>query len=180
MKIVERARLMKFFSSSSSSWKAWAALESPRVAWRSSRLSHHSSVMQDSVNRNKLVRFANNFMAYREQHDSVQPAFTPPSRPVGEISRSQLMFVMTPLTQLPLGRGSMWRFNEFARGQPHQDNKPYTPKETEWNWALFRHRWPAILDAFQQGYRNPRALWDFPGVGSLPAPVQPLSRPRVA
>jgi hypothetical protein len=133
---------------------------------------------QDSVNRDKLVRFANNLMAYREQHDAVQPAFTPPRCVMNEVNRSELMYAMTPLTQLPLGGGATWRYTEFADKQRDRDGNPNTPQETERNWARFEDRWPAILSAFAQGYRNPRALWQFPNVNA-PLPL-PGARPRVA
>ncbi|WP_163991015.1 hypothetical protein [Pyxidicoccus caerfyrddinensis] len=120
--------------------------------------------------REALIAIANNCFAWREQHDAVQPAFTPPSRPPDEVSRPELMQALTPLLCLQLGT-VMWNFSDYAATQRDRDFNPLTARPTEYNWASFADRWPAILTAFALGYRNPAALW------SLPPPLVPAGSP---
>jgi hypothetical protein len=111
--------------------------------------------------REALIASANNYLAWREQHDVVQPAFTLPQPPAGEVSRSELMRAMTPLLRLELGRVA-WEFSDYTATQRDKDYNPLTSKPTEYNWALFADRWPAILHTFALGYRHPEALWEMP------------------
>jgi hypothetical protein len=111
--------------------------------------------------RDALIAFANNYLAWREQHDAVQPAFTPPAPKVGEVSRPTLMRAMTPTLRLPLGPIA-WEFTDYTRTLKDRDGNFLTSKPTEYNWALFEDRWPAILDAFELGYGNQEALWALP------------------
>lgn len=111
--------------------------------------------------RDALIAFANNYLAWREQHDAVQPAFTPPTPKVGEVSRSVLMRAMTPTLRLPIGPIA-WEFSDYTRALKDRDGNLLTSKPTEYNWALFEDRWPAILNAFQLGYANREALWAMP------------------
>jgi hypothetical protein len=108
-----------------------------------------------------LIAFANNYLAWREQHDAVQPAFTPATPKVGEVSRSTLMRALTPTLRLPLGPIA-WEFTDYTRTLKDRDGNFLTSKPTEYNWALFEDRWPAILDAFALGYGNQEALWALP------------------
>jgi hypothetical protein len=120
--------------------------------------------------RDALIAIANNCFAWREQHDAVQPAFMPPRRLPDEVSRPELMQALTPLLRLELGPVT-WNFSDYAATQRDRDANPLTSKPTEYNWAGFADRWPAILTAFALGYRNPTALW------SLPPPLIPAGSP---
>lgn len=111
--------------------------------------------------RDALIGVANNCFAWREQLDAVQPAFTPPSLLPGEVSRPDLTLAMTPLLRLGLG-AVLWNFSDYAATQRDRDANPLTSKPTEYNWALFPDRWPALLTAFELGYQNPAALWKLP------------------
>ncbi|WXH29814.1 hypothetical protein WA016_03784 [Myxococcus stipitatus] len=111
--------------------------------------------------RDALIGVANNCFAWREQLDAVQPAFTPPSTLPGEVSRPDLALAMTPLLRLGLG-AVQWNFSDYAATQRDRDHNPLTSKPTEYNWALFPDRWPALLTAFELGYQNPAALWQLP------------------
>ncbi|QSQ12124.1 hypothetical protein [Myxococcus landrumensis] len=111
--------------------------------------------------RDTLITVANNCFAWREQVDAVQPAFTPPSTLPGEVSRPDLTLAMTPLMRLGLG-SVLWKFSDYAATQQDRDYNPLTSKPTEYNWALFPDRWPALLTAFELGYRHPSALWELP------------------
>ncbi|QSQ21723.1 hypothetical protein JY651_42310 [Pyxidicoccus parkwayensis] len=120
--------------------------------------------------RDALIAIANNCFAWREQHDAVQPAFTPSSTPRDEVSRPELMQALTPLLCLQLGTVT-WNFADYAATQRDRDYNPLTSKPTEYNWASFADRWPAILTSFTLGYRNPTALW------TLPPPLVPADSP---
>ncbi|MBZ4422682.1 hypothetical protein [Myxococcus sp. RHSTA-1-4] len=120
--------------------------------------------------RDALIAIANNCFAWREQHDAVQPAFTPPGRLPDEVSRPELTQALTPLLRLQLG-SVMWNFSDYAATQRDRDSNPLTSKPTEYNWAGFEDRWPAILTAFTLGYRDPTALW------ALPQPLVPADSP---
>lgn len=113
------------------------------------------------ADRDALIAFANNYLAWREQHDAVQPAFSPPSPPEGEVPRLALMLAMTPTLRLQLGPVA-WELNDYTATQKDRDHNFLTSKPTEYNWALFEDRWPAILDAFAVGYRHREALWEMP------------------
>ncbi|NMO21401.1 hypothetical protein HPC49_45890 [Pyxidicoccus fallax] len=120
--------------------------------------------------RDALIAIANNCFAWREQHDAVQPAFTPPARLPDEVSRPDLTQAMTPLLRLELGT-VVWNFSDYAATQRDRDSNPLTSKPTEYNWASFADRWPAILTSFTLGYRNPTVMWD------LPKPLVPANSP---
>jgi hypothetical protein len=111
--------------------------------------------------RDALIGLANNFLAYREQFHAVQPAFTPAVRRADEVSRPELMKAMTPLLTLQFSTVA-WNFTDYAGTQRDRDGNVLTSKATEYNWALFTDRWPAILQAFELGYRNPAHVWNFP------------------
>ncbi|WNG62110.1 hypothetical protein F0U59_50955 [Archangium gephyra] len=115
----------------------------------------------EASERNALVAFANNYLAWHEQHNAVQPAFTPSSPRAGEVPRDALMHAMTPTLRLPLGPIA-WEFSDYSERQPDRDHNFLTSKPTEYNWAAFADRWPAILDAFALGYQHQAGLWQMP------------------
>jgi hypothetical protein len=117
--------------------------------------------------RDGLIGVANNYLAYREQFHAVQPAFTPPAHRPDEVSRLELMRALTPVLCLEMGPIE-WKFTDYASTQRDRDGRLITSKATEYNWALFSERWPAILQSFEFGYRTPKALWVAP---------KPLIRP---
>ncbi|QRK10630.1 hypothetical protein JQX13_11405 [Archangium violaceum] len=111
--------------------------------------------------RDALIACANNYLAWREQHDAVQPAFTPATQPAGEVPRSALMLAMTPTLRLQLGPVA-WELSDYTATQRDRDHNFLTSKPTEYNWAVFEDRWPAILNAFELGYRHREGLWAMP------------------
>jgi hypothetical protein len=111
--------------------------------------------------RDGLIGLANNYLAYREQFHAVQPAFTPAVRRPDEVSRTELMQALTPVLCLEMGPVE-WKFTDYSSTQRDRDGRLMTSKATEYNWALFSERWPAILQSFEFGYRNPKALWVAP------------------
>ena len=108
--------------------------------------------------RDGLIGVANNYLAYREQFHAVQPAFTPPVPPG---CGSAELTSPDPLLCLEMGSVE-WKFTDYASTQRDWDGRLLTSKATEYNWALFSERWPAILQSFEFGYRNPKALWVAP------------------
>lgn len=117
--------------------------------------------------RDGLIGVANNYLAWREQFHAVQPAFTPRAHRPDEVSRVELMRALTPVICLEMGPLA-WKFTDYSSTQRDRDGRVLTSKATEYNWALFSERWPAILQSFEFGYRNPKALWVEP---------KPLVRP---
>jgi hypothetical protein len=111
--------------------------------------------------RQALIAMANNFVAWCEQLAVVQPCFVPPRPPAGEVSRPALMQALTALLRLDFGTLE-WAFTDYASTQPDRDDRFLTSRPTEYNWALFEDRWPAILHAFEGGYRAPMELWKMP------------------
>ncbi|AKI98450.1 hypothetical protein [Archangium gephyra] len=116
---------------------------------------------EEASERDALIGFANNYLAWHEQHNAVQPAFTPSIPRQGEVPRDALMHAMTPTLRLPLGPIA-WEFSDYTERQPDRDHNLLTSKPTEYNWALFEDRWPAILDAFDVGYQHQTGLWQMP------------------
>jgi hypothetical protein len=111
--------------------------------------------------RDALIAFANNYLAWHEQHNTVQPTFTPSTHREGEVPRAALMHAMTPTLRLPLGPVA-WELSDYTCRQPDRDHNVLTSKPTEYNWALFEDRWPAILSAFDVGYQHRAGLWQMP------------------
>lgn len=108
-----------------------------------------------------LISVANNFIAHCEQFETVQPAFTPPVRRADEVPRGELLHALTPLLTLEYGT-VRWNFTDWAATQGDRDGRLLTSRPTEYNWALFQERWPAILHAFEVGYQARAALWASP------------------
>jgi hypothetical protein len=111
--------------------------------------------------REALIAMANNFVAWREQFTVVQPCFVPPRPSADEVPRPALMQALTPLLHVEFGTLE-WNFADYASTQLDRDSRFLTSQPAEYNWALFADRWPAILDAFERGYRTPVALWKMP------------------
>jgi hypothetical protein len=122
---------------------------------------------RDPQQRDRAIDLANMLLAWHEQHDVAQAAFTPPSTPPGEVNRRQLMAIATPTIGLPL-REHGWTYDAYLDHQPHSPLAP--PPTTTHNWADFRDRWPAILDSFDDAYQEPGAMWPMPN----PDPAVPL------
>ena len=116
----------------------------------------------DAAAKNQLIAFGNNLLAYREQHDAVQPAFTPGRVLPGEVDRPKLFRAITPTVALPLRSGT-WTFDGYAPDHlPARDLNPLTPRSTEYNWGEFSDRWTPILNAFEEGYSHRRDIWPMP------------------
>ncbi len=107
--------------------------------------------------KNRFIALGNNLMAWREQHDIIDPLFN--ITPKGEMSRVELLRAMTPVMQLPFPEHP-WYFDAYARRQKDRDGSVLTPQETEYNWAVFADRWPAIMDSFEHGYKHPDSVWN--------------------
>jgi hypothetical protein len=123
--------------------------------------------------RNRLIAFANNYLAYKEQHDAAQPAFTPGRILPGETPREPVWQLLTPLVDIEARYGT-WSFHGYADAHlPPRDHNPLTPRVTEYNWGTFRDRWFAILDAFDDTYAHPAAMWPQPN----PDPARGIDDP---
>ncbi|WP_257457668.1 hypothetical protein [Archangium lipolyticum] len=112
--------------------------------------------------REALIGVANNYLAWREQHDAVQVAFTPATARTDEVSRPEVMRAMTPMLVVHFGTLE-WTLADYAYGQPERDGNVLTAPPTEYGWATFWERWEPILDSFEGGYGEPEALWVMPG-----------------
>ncbi|QRK12920.1 hypothetical protein JQX13_24555 [Archangium violaceum] len=98
--------------------------------------------------REAFIAMANNYLAWREQHDTVQAVFTPAWPHADEVSRPALMRALTPLLVVHFGTLE-WTLADYAYAHPDRDGNPLTSPPTEYNWAVFWERWPPILDAFE-------------------------------
>lgn len=124
----------------------------------------------DAALRNRIVATANNLMAWREQFETVQPAFTPPATYPGEVSRPGLFGLLTPAIVVPFRFGT-WRYSRFAAEHlPPRDHNPLTPRVTEYHWGDFDDRWIGILNAFDSAYAHHDAIFPMPD----PDPMRPL------
>jgi hypothetical protein len=108
-----------------------------------------------------LTAAANLFLAWREQRDAVQPTFAPTVRRPDEVPRPALAQALTPLLCVRFGT-VRWNFSDYADAQRDRDSNPLTSKPTEYDWATFQERWPAILDSFGKCYARPGCLWTMP------------------
>ena len=111
--------------------------------------------------REALIAVANNYLAWREQHDSVQGAFTPAEAYADEVSRPEVMRTMTPMLVVHFGT-LKWTLADYAYAHADRDGNPLTSQPAEYGWATFWDRWPPILDSFEKGYGEPTALWVMP------------------
>ncbi len=137
----------------------------PRRAWWSPAFALYEQSRQAPAPRcaTRSSAWRNNYLAYREQHDAVQPAFTPPGAPRRtRCPASELMQALTPVL-LP-GDGPRWCGSSPTTRAPSETGTAtsLTSKATEYNWAVFSDRWPAILQAFELGYRSTAHVWKFP------------------
>ncbi|MCP3104678.1 hypothetical protein LZ198_38020 [Myxococcus sp. K15C18031901] len=125
-------------------------------------LYEKARVAPTPTERDALVAMGNNYIAWREQHDMAQPVFSPASPRPDEVSRVELLRLLTPLLRTEFGT-VVWNYADFAYSQPDRDGNPLTSPPTEYNWAVFMDRWTGILYAFDQAYLQPRGLWVMPG-----------------
>jgi hypothetical protein len=99
---------------------------------------------------------------YREQHEAVQPAFSPGQVMPGEVDRLKLLAVITPTIQVVLRRET-WMFWQYADIHlPARDPDPLYSRVTQYNWGVFGDRWAPVVDTFGPCYRNPAAMWPPP------------------
>jgi hypothetical protein len=116
----------------------------------------------DVAAKNRHIAFANNFVIYREQHEAVQPAFSPGQIMPGEVDRLKLLAVITPAIQVAL-RLETWMFWQYADSHlPARSLNPLHSRATQYNWGVFEDRWAPVIDTFGPCYRNPRAMWPPP------------------
>jgi hypothetical protein len=119
--------------------------------------------------KNRLVAIGNNYLAYREQFDAAQPAFTPGRILEGEVDRLKLLAILTPGIDLAM-RSGIWRFWEFADLHlPRRSADPLLSIATQYNWGLFEDRMIPIIDSFRLCYSNPAAMFPPPN----PDPNEP-------
>ncbi len=111
--------------------------------------------------RDALIAMGNNYVAWREQHDMAQPVFSPATPRADEVSRPALLQALTPFLTTDFGTVK-WNYADYAYEQPDRDGNPLTSQPTEYSWALFEHRWWAILYAFEKAYLAPSAVWVMP------------------
>jgi hypothetical protein len=125
-------------------------------------LYEQAGQMPEVAIKNRYVAFANNFVIYREQHDAVQPAFTPGRTLAAEVDRLNLLAIITPTIEVVL-RLETWRFWEYAESQlPSREANPFLSHVTQYNWGVFDDRWVPVIDSFGPCYRNPQAMWPPP------------------
>ncbi|MFL5353982.1 hypothetical protein [Archangium sp.] len=125
-------------------------------------LYERARLTPETLEREALIALANNYLAWREQHDAVQPAFLPAQVHADEVSRPEVMRAMTPMLVVYFGT-LKWTLADYAYARPDRDGNPLTSPPTDYGWATFWDRWPPILDSFEGGYREPTALWVMPG-----------------
>jgi len=112
--------------------------------------------------KNRYIAFANNLVIYREQHEAVQPAFSPGQVLPGEVDRLKLLAIITPTIQVAL-RLETWMFWQYAdQHLPSRGPNLLHSHATQYNWGVFNDRWAPVIDTFGPCYRNPRAMWPPP------------------
>ncbi|WNG32193.1 hypothetical protein F0U61_00165 [Archangium violaceum] len=124
-------------------------------------LYERARLTPESSEREAIIAMANNYLAWREQHEAVQTAFMPAEAHAGEVSRPEVMRAMTPMLVVHFGTLE-WTLADYAYAHPDRDGNPLTAPPTDYGWATFWDRWPPILDSFEGGYREPTALWVMP------------------
>ncbi|OJT25781.1 hypothetical protein BO221_07980 [Archangium sp. Cb G35] len=124
-------------------------------------LYERARLTEDPTEREALIAVANNYLAWREQHDAVQGAFTPAEAHADEVSRPEVMRMMTPMLVVQFGTVK-WTLADYAYAHEDRDGNPMTSQPTEYSWGTFWERWPPILDSFEKGYGEPTALWVMP------------------
>jgi hypothetical protein len=125
-------------------------------------LYERARLTPEPTEREALIAVANNYLAWREQHDAVQPAFTPAGAHADEVSRPEVMRTMAPMLVVHFGTRE-WTLADYAYAHEDRDGNLLTSPPTEYGWATFWDRWLPILDSFETGYREPTALWVMPG-----------------
>jgi hypothetical protein len=121
------------------------------------------------VAKNRYIAFANNYVIYREQHDAVQPAFSPGQILPDEVDRTKLLAIITPTIEVVL-RLETWKFWEYAEKYlPARELNPLVSRVTQYNWGVFEDRWAPVVDTFGPCYRHPRAMWPPPNADASQA-----------
>jgi hypothetical protein len=119
--------------------------------------------------KNRWIEQAGIVMAFREQKDTVQPAFDGLDGK-DEVSRKELMTLVTPWVEVPTRDGT-WTFRKYSSDHlPPGDDNPWTPRAAEYSWGDFNTRWGGILDFFNGVFDNPESIWPMPS----PEPSDPL------
>ncbi|KFA90778.1 hypothetical protein Q664_26475 [Archangium violaceum Cb vi76] len=124
-------------------------------------LYERARLTEEYTEREALIAVANNYLAWREQHDAVQGAFAPAEAQTDEVSRPEVMRMMTPMLVVHFGT-LKWTLADYAYAHEDRDGNPMTSQPTEYVWATFWDRWPPILDSFEKGYAESTALWVMP------------------
>lgn len=124
----------------------------------------------NTTKKNRWIEQAGILMAFREQHDTVQPAFEDSGSP-DEVSRKEVMKMGTPWVEVPT-RQETWTFKEYAADNlPPADDSMWTPRASEYSWGDFPTRWGGILNFFGYVFQNLDSIWPMPS----PDPREPLS-----
>ena len=113
-------------------------------------LYERARLTEGNTEREALIAVANNYLAWREQHDAVQGAFTPAEPQADEVSRPEVMRMMTPMLVVHFGTLE-WTLADYAYAHEDRDGNPLTSPPAEYGWATFWDRWPPILDSFETG-----------------------------
>ncbi len=138
----------------------------PGMDWRSLLVAAFALYEQSPhaatpAERDALIAMGNNYIAWREQHDQVQPVFTPPLGAADEVSRAGVLQGLTPMLTTDFGTLE-WNFSDYAYARGERDGNLLTSPPTEHNWAFFPDRWAAILYLFDMAYLQPTAVWALP------------------
>lgn len=122
----------------------------------------------DTRVRDRLVMYANNLLAWREQHDVIQPCFDPPQVRPGEVRRMDIWKLMTPIVDIK-SRDGAWRYADYMKNRDDDGDFSHllTPEVLKKNWGTFGDRWPAILNAFDVMYAKGGVVWPMPDANPL-------------
>jgi hypothetical protein len=115
----------------------------------------HQASQAQPVERDALIRKANQVMLQLEQQKVLPAAYASSDPSSAEVDRTQLMQLLTPFLTVD----SHWSYSDYAKKLPDLDGSILTPPATERNWANFADRWPAILDFAEQCYKVPSQVW---------------------
>jgi len=109
----------------------------------------------DTVKADRMIKFANMYMAFREQHDAAQPAFDGGgTKQQGEVERLELFQLMTPTIKLQMQSSLKWTHFEYCTRKGFDIMTK--------NWGIFADRWDPILDAFEAVYKAKSGIWPMP------------------
>lgn len=133
--------------------------ESNQDAMAAAMALFHQASQSQPVERDALIRKANQVMLQLEQEKVLPAAYAATDSCGSEVNRSKLMQLLTPFLTVD----SHWSYSDFAKELPDLDGSCLTPPSTERNWAKFGDRWPAIIDFAEQCYRMPSQVWSSVG-----------------